>query len=122
MSTIHDRLKELRTITNLSQREFGEKINLVKSCISNMEKSKRSVTDRTIKSICNEFGVSREWLEHGEGEMFKTESDLLEGIALKLDDFDDLDKKFILYYTMIPDNLRKVVKDLMKDFINKMGT
>ena len=42
--TINDRFKELRKALGLSQEEFGNKIGLSKSGISNIESGTRNVT------------------------------------------------------------------------------
>lgn len=65
-----ERLYELRKILNLNQDEFGAKIGLSKTAISKMEKGTNNFTEQTIKSICREFNVNREWFETGKGEMF----------------------------------------------------
>ena len=72
--TINDRFKELRKALGLSQEEFGNKIGLSKSGISNIESGTRNVTDKHIKLVCSEFPVNEEWLKTGEGEMEKQNS------------------------------------------------
>lgn len=66
------RLKELRKYFNLTQNEFGEKIGLSSSIISDIEKGRRNLTDRNITIICKEFNVDEVWLREGIGEMFCT--------------------------------------------------
>jgi Predicted transcriptional regulators len=68
--TINERVKELRKSLNLTQDEFGEKLGVAKSSISNIEKGRYGVTDQTIKLMIKEFGVSENWLRTGNGEMF----------------------------------------------------
>ncbi len=67
--SINDRFKELRKSLGISQEEFGKKIGLSKSGISNIESGTRNVTDKHIKLVCSEFPVNEEWLKTGEGEM-----------------------------------------------------
>ena len=68
---IGERIRYLRkSVLSQTLDEFGAKIKLGKSAISNMETNQRGVTDQTIMSICREFGVSEQWLRYGEGEMF----------------------------------------------------
>lgn len=66
---MNKRIKELRKHLNLTQDEFGEKLGVAKSSISNIEKGRYGVTDQTIKLMVREFGVSENWLRTGEGEM-----------------------------------------------------
>lgn len=67
---IGERIRYLRkSVLEQTLDEFGARIKLGKSAVSNMETGQRGVTDQTILSICREFGVSEEWLRYGEGEM-----------------------------------------------------
>ena len=70
MSTINERVKQLRKELNLSGEKFGERLGVGRSAISNIENSNRNLTEQTIKSICREFNVNENWLRTGEGEMF----------------------------------------------------
>lgn len=70
MSSINDRLKELRKKEKLSQKAFGEKIFLSQDQISLLEKGKRNLTDRSINDICREFSINKEWLIDGCGDMY----------------------------------------------------
>lgn len=67
---IGERIRYLRkSVLEQTLDEFGSRIKLGKSAVSNMETGQRGVTDQTILSICREFGVSEQWLRYGEGEM-----------------------------------------------------
>ena len=67
---IGDRIKELRkTVLELTQDEFSEKIGIKRSGLSLVEIGRNNPSDQTIRSICREFGVSESWLRYGEGEM-----------------------------------------------------
>lgn len=72
---MNTRLKELRNNLGLSQKDFGNKICLSQDHISSLENGRRSITDRSIKDICNEFNVNENWLRFGEGKMFKDVTD-----------------------------------------------
>lgn len=67
---MNKRLNTLRKELHLSQEVFGTRIGLSKSAISKLEKGNNDFTEQTIMSICREFKVNRDWLEHGTGEMF----------------------------------------------------
>ena len=67
---IGERIRYLRkNVLEQTLDEFGARIKLGKSAVSNMETGQRGVTDQTILSICREFGVSETWLRYGEGDM-----------------------------------------------------
>lgn len=74
MPEINRRMYELRKTMNLSQEEFGKKIGISKSGISNIENASRNVTVKHVKLVCNENWdgkyVNEEWLRTGEGSMF----------------------------------------------------
>ena len=68
---IAKRIKELRKMLNLTQEEFGEKLGLSKSNISDIERGKVRPRDPLLRLIEQTFSVNPEWLRHGRGEMFK---------------------------------------------------
>ena len=79
--TIGERITLLRTKyfcsttgKAMSMETFGNKLNLTKSIISQIESEKAVLTERTRKAICREFNVREEWLLTGEGEPFAAKS------------------------------------------------
>ncbi|MGX8710301.1 MAG: helix-turn-helix domain-containing protein [bacterium] len=68
--TIGDRVKFLRKELDLTQAAFAEKIGLKATAIGLYESNDRTVTERSIVTICQTFNVSEEWLRDGIGEMF----------------------------------------------------
>ena len=88
---MNERIKELRSIVGLSQREFGERIGISKTSVSRLEKNERNPSEQTIKSICREFNINYAWLKDGIGDMFlNTSKDLFDQLANKynLNEFD----------------------------------
>lgn len=79
---MNERLKQIRAEAGLSMREFAERIGISDSTVSLMESGTRNVTERTIRSICAEFGVRREWLETGKGDMYERKSEDAEAEAV----------------------------------------
>ena len=69
-------LKLLRDDLGLSQKEFGNKLNVTDTTISKWESGVRNLTDRTITQICDTFNVNYEWFMSGEGNMYRTIDDL----------------------------------------------
>lgn len=80
-----DRLKVLRKALGLKQREVAERLEVNVGVVGDWE-SGRAIPKARIIQICNEFNVRREWLERGEGEMFKDKPE-----RAKLKDFSDED-------------------------------
>ena len=68
--SINERIKKVRLALNLTMDRFGEKIGLKKSAISLMESGKNNPSTQSIRSICREFNVNKEWLLHEKGDMF----------------------------------------------------
>lgn len=67
---MNERLKKIRLETGLSQEEFGKKIGIEsRGHISALEKGMKNITDRIIKDVCREFGISEKWLRYNEGDM-----------------------------------------------------
>ena len=72
MSEMKNRLKEMRKALNLRQREVADKLRIHTGMVGNWESGVHVPVTR-VYQICNEFGVRREWLEEGKGEMFEPE-------------------------------------------------
>ena len=68
---ISGRIKELRIHLDMNQADFGKKIGVSNTAVSKWEKAERNITDQVISSICNVYGVRREWLELGVEPMFE---------------------------------------------------
>ena len=67
---MNHRIHKLRKLLGLTQSEFGDKIGLKQSALSNMEKNGTLITPQSIKSICSVYHVNEEWLLTGKGEIF----------------------------------------------------
>lgn len=74
MNTEGERLKQLRSELGIRQGDFAKKISTTQGHISDIENSRKNLSERTIKLIClenwNGKTVNEEWLRTGEGEMF----------------------------------------------------
>lgn len=65
---IGTRIKQIRKGSNLTQTEFGSRIGISLSGVSSLEIGKNTPSEQTIRAICSEFGINREWLVDGVGE------------------------------------------------------
>lgn len=88
---MNERIRELRKSINLTMEQFGERIGVSKSTISNIENGNRNATEHMVKSICREFNVDYGWLTTGVGEMFvDSDEDFLARIdAILVDENED---------------------------------
>ena len=68
--TENERVREIRKVKGLTMRQFGEKIGVVGSTISDIENGRRSLNRQNLLAICREFRVNEDWLRTGEGSMF----------------------------------------------------
>lgn len=74
---ICERLKILLKELNISQRQFAMKINLDAGYFSKIVQGKVTPPDRILLLIENVFGVNKEWLECGRGEIFSSQGSSL---------------------------------------------
>lgn len=70
MKSIGERIKSVRKNLGLSQIEFAKGINISRQQIGLLEKDERTLTDRTLNDMVREYGISRDYILTGEGEMF----------------------------------------------------
>lgn len=118
------RLKYLRKKKlNMSQEEFGCKIGLSKSNISNIEIGRVELTDRNISMICKEFNVNEVWLRTGEGgddNMF-TKINNCDKFAISLGKLTRSENKFVQnainYLADAEPEKLEVIEELMKNLL-----
>ncbi|MFB5762287.1 helix-turn-helix domain-containing protein [Paenibacillus medicaginis] len=67
MSSIGERIREIRKERGLTQVVFGEMMGVSHSHISKIEANKESPSDTLMKLICLDLGVNETWLRTGEG-------------------------------------------------------
>jgi transcriptional regulator with XRE-family HTH domain len=69
MSSISDRIKEVRKKAGLTQQKFADRIGAKQNTVAQYEIGRNVPIDPVITSICREFRVSEKWLRTGEGQM-----------------------------------------------------
>lgn len=79
MNSIGKRIKLIRKENGMTQSQFGSKLRLSQDQISSFELGKRNPQLDTIDLIEIHFGVNREWLINGTGEMYKDPFEGLDG-------------------------------------------
>ncbi len=70
MSTLNDRIKQVRKSLDLTQQEFADRLNVKRNTVATYERGKSNPSDAAVNLICREFNVNEAWLRTGEGEMF----------------------------------------------------
>lgn len=108
---MNERIMALRKALKLSQAEFGDKIGLTRSGISNVESGIRQVQERHIRLILSAFPeVSEHWLRTGEGDMFIQDDNPVRQIMQRYN-FPDIVKQFLVAYDRLtPDEQKAVYK------------
>ncbi len=104
---MNERLKQIRKSKKLSQRDFGEKINLSQNHISSLESGARTITGRIMSDVCEVYNVNREWLVNGTGEMFKDELE-------KYNIADPEIKEMLRLFLKADEETREYIKGLME--------
>ena len=66
-----ERIAAIRKAFGLTQRQFGEQIGVLRQAVTNYERGRNLPTEAVRQMICRVYGVRREWLETGSGEMFE---------------------------------------------------
>jgi transcriptional regulator with XRE-family HTH domain len=60
----------IRKALKLTQKEFGKRIYVSQSLLTEIELGHRKVNNRTIQLIVSEYNVNKDWLLTGNGDMF----------------------------------------------------
>lgn len=124
----NERVKLIRNKLKLNQTDFGSRIAIAQTYLSQIEKGDRELTEKLSKLICFEFGVNETWLNSGEGEMFfepdREEAITIWAAKITRDDYDnDFVRKFANMLTKLDENDWKTIEKMMilmeQDNINK---
>lgn len=100
---MNERIFELRKSLNLTQEDFGKAIGMAGSTISDIEKNRCPVTEKTIIAVCSKFNVNEDWLRSGNGNMFQI-------LDKKHDEFFSIFKDL---HQALQDFLIRTAKDLL---------
>lgn len=119
---MNERIKQLRLAVGLSQDEFARRMGFeTRGAITNLEKGKTEPKPQFINRLVKEFGVSLEWLETGEGEMFqpKSAADELTDYVAKVTGTEpnDIQRRFIHAMAQLDPEEWKVIEKFI-DAIN----
>lgn len=116
----NERIKFLRKELGLTQNEFGEKIGLKKSAISQIENGSTSSNPRIVQLICTAFNISEKWLTEGKGDMYTSDED---AILEKLTNMYDLSEDQVIFvrrWLELPDSAREAVVDYVINIASAM--
>ena len=75
---MNERIKKIRKDLGLNQKDFGEKIKIVRSSVAKIETGENNPSEQTIDLICRVFNVNEKWLRTGEGSVYKEKLSIAE--------------------------------------------
>lgn len=109
---MNERIKQLRSMMNLSQEEFGKLLGISKSGVSDIEAGRRKVTEQHIIML-KMHNVSENWIRTGAGNpIVKTPSSIIEQLRREFD-LTDLDCSLISEYLNLNSHDRAVIRDFI---------
>ena len=114
---IREQIKTLRKTLNLTQAEFGQKLGVSAGVIANIELDRARINPVLLQHMCDVFAVNKEWLETGQGEMFKdfNEDVKFEILCSEIAQSDDIMlKNAMRLYWSLSDKKKKAVCDFVK--------
>ena len=116
---MHERIKQLRKVLNLSQESFSSKLNISRSHFAMIENGSKNITDRVFSDICRVFNVNEEWLINGTGEMFApTFNDKLDQLATEYN-FSKLEYTFFSSYLKLDEKKREAVTEFLESIVKQ---
>lgn len=74
METIGDRIAFYLKSQRMTKVAFAATLNVDQSYVTRLVTGERQPSTRLVEDMCEKFGINRDWLVNGEGEMFSTSS------------------------------------------------
>jgi len=115
---INKRILELRKFLHLSRDAFGAKIGVTGHVVRNWDRNETNAADKPLilNIICKEYGINREWLEKGTGEMFDTSSPSVVDMLVEKYNLSNTARKVLDVYIGLDDG----DKDAIDRFVQKV--
>lgn len=126
MNTIGDRIKYVRKeiLKNKSQKDFGDMIGLKANSVSCIETGTNNPTEQTIKAICREFGINKDWLLTGKGTIYDLPEDEIAAVVSDLleesNPFYDLIIGIIKTYQKLDSKSQEALNKFGKELLNNI--
>lgn len=106
MQSIGERIRALRKEHGETQERFSSRIGLKRNSVTQIELGINRPSAVVIKAICREYGVRREWLLTGEGDMYPPDDDHAIDIVLRAMECESEEKKALMrLIAQMPDEL-----------------
>ncbi len=123
MMSINRRVKELRKYLQLNQNDFGANIGMGQAGVSKIEQDGNTVTEQTIKSVCQTYNVSERWLRDGIGDMLLHNQpvDALRDVS-KHYHLKKTEEKILRVYLELDEIHRQAITDFIIQSADEMNT
>ena len=118
--SINSRIRDFRNSRKLTQQDFADKIGIKRVTVSWLEKEGNTVTEQNIKSICQAYGVSEQWLRDGVGEMMSCDKkdNLLDQLAEQYH-FDSFERSLASAYLHFDEKKRHQILAMVRDIVHR---
>lgn len=117
---LSDRIKEVREAVGLNQIDFAKRIGIGSSGMSKLESGSNTPSEQTLRLICSEFGISRQWLEFGEGEMHPDPPGWVEMVSRVMRGDNDFAKQIMASFCALDDAQWQQLREIL-DTLKKAG-
>lgn len=118
MTSLNERIKELRKKHGLSQKDFATKIGVSQRSVSWSEQPGNNVPDSTIKSLCMAFNLNEDWLRNGTEPMYVKSSTFGLEEFVKQRGGGELEIEALkAYFELEPDIRQEVIKEFIRSRI-----
>lgn len=116
-----NRIRDVRKYYDLSQEQFGERINISKPSVSAYERGEREPTERAIADICREFSIDENWLRTGAGEMrIKSDGERAEELSMKYN-LSVLEKRIMEIFVRMPTQYKAGAAAFVEEVLRDLG-
>lgn len=119
-----DRIKKIRADRKLSMEKFGERIGITRSSVCKLENGENNPSEQTIKLICKEFGINKEWLLTGTGDPEDIPEDETAAVVSDLleedNPFYDLIIGIMKIYKKLDDKSQTALKNLSQELLDNL--
>lgn len=115
-----ERIRAIIEYAGITQVAFAKKLELQQSTVSMWLSGKNTPTDATKQLICKTFGISRTWLETGEGDMMdKSVEQDIELLTRVMECGSSAKKQLIRIVAAMPDDLLESMVNYLKGADNE---
>lgn len=110
---LNNRIKQARLELGISQRAFADSIGISAPALSKIESNDNNPSEQTMRMICNQYSINRDWLETGEGPMLQ-EPDAYDAVMRVMMGDNEQKKELIRIIAEMPDELLGKLLDFME--------